>query len=115
MHVLYACIIFYSSRYGSDGHATGNVDDKLMAPIRLQWNIPEGCQEVIESSLAVACSIANDVDMHLEVIRGFGKGVMKKCRISPDAFIQMSLQLAYFRVRIMLQKALFTLRFVGRS
>ncbi|KAI4470728.1 carnitine o-acyltransferase [Holotrichia oblita] len=27
----------------------------------------------------------------------YGKGFMKKCRISPDAYIQMALQLAYFR------------------
>jgi len=27
----------------------------------------------------------------------YGKGFMKKCRISPDAYIQMALQLAYYR------------------
>lgn len=27
----------------------------------------------------------------------YGKGFMKTCRVSPDAFIQMALQLAYFR------------------
>ena len=32
--------------------------------------------------------------------KDFGKGLMKKCLISPDAFIQMGLQLAHYRVRI---------------
>lgn len=27
----------------------------------------------------------------------YGKGLMKKCRLSPDAFLQMALQLAYYR------------------
>lgn len=27
----------------------------------------------------------------------YGKGFMKKCRVSPDAYIQMALQLAYYR------------------
>lgn len=76
----------------------GSLHDKLLSPIRLQWSIPDACQQVIESSLRTAQAIADDVDMHLEVVRGFGKGVMKKCRISPDAFIQLSLQLAYYRV-----------------
>lgn len=39
----------------------------------------------------------NDVDLHVYVHDFFGKGFMKKCRISPDAFIQMALQLAYYR------------------
>lgn len=27
----------------------------------------------------------------------YGKGFMKTCRVSPDAYIQMALQLAYYR------------------
>lgn len=38
-----------------------------------------------------------DVELRIFVHDAFGKGVMKKCRLSPDAFIQMALQLAYYR------------------
>jgi len=51
----------------------------------------------MESSLRVAQAIAADVDLHIQVHSEFGKGIIKKCRISPDAFIQMALQLAYYR------------------
>lgn len=38
-----------------------------------------------------------DVDLRILVHDAYGKGLMKKCRLSPDAFIQMALQLAYYR------------------
>lgn len=56
------------------------------------------CEEQISRSLAVAQALADDVDFHVFSFREFGKGKIKKCRVSPDAFIQMALQLAYFRV-----------------
>uniref|UniRef100_A0A672ZY62 Choline/carnitine acyltransferase domain-containing protein n=1 Tax=Sphaeramia orbicularis TaxID=375764 RepID=A0A672ZY62_9TELE len=45
------------------------------------------------------CALADDVDCHVFPFREFGKGRIKKLRISPDAFIQISLQLAYHRDR----------------
>lgn len=59
--------------------------------------IPQ-CQEVIEDSYMVAKEIADDVDFHGCLFDEFGKGLIKKSRTSPDAFIQLALQLAQFRV-----------------
>lgn len=41
--------------------------------------------------------IVNDVDLIISVHNAYGKGFMKQCSISPDAYIQMALQLAYYR------------------
>lgn len=38
-----------------------------------------------------------DVDLRIYMHDAYGKGFMKKCRVSPDAYIQMALQLAYYR------------------
>lgn len=38
------------------------------------------------------------MDFHGYLFTEFGKGLIKKCRTSPDAFIQLALQLAQFRV-----------------
>uniref|UniRef100_A0A8C5HJQ8 carnitine O-palmitoyltransferase n=1 Tax=Gouania willdenowi TaxID=441366 RepID=A0A8C5HJQ8_GOUWI len=81
--------------YTEDGHCRGEVDRSLPHPQRLVWDIPSE----VSSSLAVAQTLADDVDCHVFPFREFGKGRIKKCRISPDAFIQISLQLAYFRDR----------------
>uniref|UniRef100_A0A8C7IRH8 carnitine O-palmitoyltransferase n=1 Tax=Oncorhynchus kisutch TaxID=8019 RepID=A0A8C7IRH8_ONCKI len=81
--------------YTEEGHCKGNPHPSLPGPQRLQWNIP--CQTAIASSLMVAKALADDVDSHIIPFNCFGKGLIKKCRTSPDAFIQIALQLAHFR------------------
>uniref|UniRef100_A0A665VFD6 carnitine O-palmitoyltransferase n=2 Tax=Echeneis naucrates TaxID=173247 RepID=A0A665VFD6_ECHNA len=85
--------------YTEDGHCKGEVDRMLPRPQRLLWDIPSEVQTQVQSSLAVAQALANDVDCHIFPFVKFGKGRIKKLRISPDAFIQIALQLAYYRDR----------------
>ncbi|XP_047428321.1 carnitine O-palmitoyltransferase 1, liver isoform [Mugil cephalus] len=85
--------------YNEDGHCKGTVDLSLPYPQRLAWDISSEVQTQACASLAVAQTLADDVDCHVFPFREFGKGRIKKCRISPDAFIQISLQLAYYRDR----------------
>ncbi|XP_062276062.1 carnitine O-palmitoyltransferase 1, liver isoform isoform X1 [Scomber scombrus] len=83
--------------YTESGHCCGEPHPNLPGPQRLQWDITAECQEVIESSLTVARALADDVDSHIFPFGDFGKGLIKKCRTSPDAFIQIALQLAHYR------------------
>ncbi|XP_062847047.1 carnitine O-palmitoyltransferase 1, liver isoform isoform X1 [Trichomycterus rosablanca] len=83
--------------YTEEGHCKGKPHPNLPGPQHLQWDIPEECQSVINSSLKVANALADDVDSHIFPFNNFGKGLIKKCKISPDGFIQMALQLAHFR------------------
>uniref|UniRef100_A0A671YA96 carnitine O-palmitoyltransferase n=1 Tax=Sparus aurata TaxID=8175 RepID=A0A671YA96_SPAAU len=85
--------------YNAEGHCKGEVDSSLPRPQKLNWEIAPECEEQISQSLAVAQALADDVDFHVFAFRDFGKGKVKKCRVSPDAFIQMALQLAYYRDR----------------
>lgn len=85
--------------YTEEGHCKGEVDSSLPQPQKLNWEIPPECEEQISQSLAVAQALADDVDFHVFCFQDFGKGKIKKCRISPDAFIQVALQLAYYRER----------------
>ncbi|XP_053308148.1 carnitine O-palmitoyltransferase 1, brain isoform isoform X2 [Spea bombifrons] len=83
--------------YNEDGHCKGQADSTLPVPQRMQWEISPECQEVIHDSLSVAEALANDVDFHAFPFKEFGKGLIKKCKTSPDAFIQIALQLAHYR------------------
>lgn len=86
-----------SLRYTEDGHTRGTVTETPPNPIKLEWEIPEACEEVIATSLGVAEALLNDVDLYILSHTAYGKGFMKKCNLSPDGYIQIALQLAYFR------------------
>lgn len=83
--------------YKEDGHCKGEPEFDLPPPTRLKWDIPEKCVSIIESCQENAEKLINDLDLHVLVHTAFGKGAIKKCKLSPDAFIQMGLQLAYFK------------------
>ncbi|XP_074832845.1 carnitine O-palmitoyltransferase 1, muscle isoform isoform X2 [Carettochelys insculpta] len=83
--------------YSDGGHCCGEPNTAIAPPQRLQWDIPEECVEVIDRSYRLAKALADDVDFHYLQFTTFGKGLIKRCKISPDAFIQIALQLAHFR------------------
>jgi len=84
-------------RYDAQGNTHGCVEVELPQPKRLKWEIPSEAVEAIEYSSQCALTLLNDVDLKVIMFNHYGKGFMKTCRVSPDAFIQMALQLAYFR------------------
>uniref|UniRef100_A0A8C3XP96 Carnitine O-palmitoyltransferase 1, muscle isoform n=1 Tax=Chelydra serpentina TaxID=8475 RepID=A0A8C3XP96_CHESE len=80
--------------YSEGGHCCGEPSTAMAPPQRLQWDIPE--EPSITCSYRVAKALADDVDFHCFQFTNFGKGLVKQFKISPDAFIQISLQLAHF-------------------
>lgn len=83
--------------YTDDGHCLGVSTKNFPKPARLKWDIPEELHNIIEESLSVAQKIADDLDLHIMIHNEYGKGAMKKCKVSPDAFIQNAMQLAFKR------------------
>jgi carnitine O-palmitoyltransferase 1 len=83
--------------YDSQGQTKGNVRFDLPNPIKLRWEFNSEMEEVIMESYKVAYELLNDVDLHIYAHDAFGKGFSKECKTSPDAFVQMALQLAYYR------------------
>ncbi|KAK6052871.1 Choline/Carnitine O-acyltransferase [Cooperia oncophora] len=51
----------------------------------------------IERSYSEYSKLRDDVDVAATLFRDFGKGLIKKCGLSPDAFVQMAIQLANYR------------------
>lgn len=70
---------------------------KIKSPQRLIWEVTPELHNSIEDAVNLA-ELSND-DLDLEVFdhKAFGKGAMKKCKVSPDAFVQLAIQLAYYK------------------
>ena len=83
--------------YDKDGNCVGQKEVVLPAE-RLKWQLDDVVQSNMEISLKVAQNLIDDVEMALLVWTDYGKGFVKQLKISPDAFLQMCLQLTYFRV-----------------
>eukprot|EP00080_Pristionchus_pacificus_P014092 PDM74112.1 hypothetical protein PRIPAC_41468 [Pristionchus pacificus] len=86
----------FSPSYGPDGHCVGTVRYVPTAE-KLKWNIDQETQEAINESYAFAKAVADDFDNAFILHTDYGKDFIKKAKVSPDAYIQMALQTAYFR------------------
>lgn len=70
----------------------------LPPPERLQWTVaPEISQRMLLAAKSVDKRIA-DLDFFVYRYRGYGKTFIKSCKVSPDVYIQLALQLAYYKL-----------------
>ena len=66
-------------------------------PRRIIWDMTDNLASSILEAVTFNAKQADDLDLHIEHHDAFGKGILKKALISPDAFIQIALQLAFYR------------------
>ncbi|KAL7641358.1 UNVERIFIED_CONTAM: hypothetical protein RMT77_008497 [Armadillidium vulgare] len=70
---------------------------KFPHPYKLAWDLPLALQAEVKKALAFSIKNNDDLDLILINHTRFGKGFIKSVRVSPDAFIQIALQFAYYR------------------
>lgn len=70
----------------------------IQEPVRLKFNLGAKILEAIENAKKNADSLIDDVDLTISKYTLFGKEFLKSVKLSPDAFIQVALQLAYYRL-----------------
>ncbi|KAF6770625.1 hypothetical protein AHF37_11205 [Paragonimus kellicotti] len=83
--------------YAENGSCDGPIIERVL-PTRLRWDITPQCIETIQSSYGVARALADTIDLVVVQFLDFGSGYIKRQGFSPDAFVQMALQLAYLTV-----------------
>ncbi|XP_052265796.1 carnitine O-palmitoyltransferase 1, liver isoform-like [Dreissena polymorpha] len=69
----------------------------IYRPERLVWEIPDSLGRSINSAHLTVLKAIEDIDLRVEGYFKYGKGFVKTCKVSPDAYIQMALQVTYFK------------------
>jgi carnitine O-palmitoyltransferase 1 len=68
----------------------------LPNPIALQWSLnAKDCHLAVQAAVEAAQALIADLELGNVCFDEFGKGLMKTLKVSPDAYIQQALQLAY--------------------
>ena len=83
--------------YDKKGQCKGTIEETVLLPTILKWNLHMDCKVQIQKCVEIAQRSAEDLQLNVLVFEDFGKNLIKKINISPDGFIQMAFQLAYFR------------------
>ncbi|KAJ3101205.1 hypothetical protein HDU96_010082 [Phlyctochytrium bullatum] len=95
-----AFIIDYAARHEPFQDPPGaKADAELAAPVPLKWTVDTKVQTAIEKAKEYAAKIIADSDVQLTYFGGYGGDfIKKKAKVSPDAYVQMALQLTYYRL-----------------
>ncbi|XP_056652761.1 carnitine O-palmitoyltransferase 1, brain isoform isoform X2 [Monodelphis domestica] len=83
--------------YSEDGHCRGTPDPELGPPERLLWTVPEEVTASVLWAVQEARALARDTECHVLPFTGFGRGFTRRCRAPGSSFVQLALQLAWFR------------------
>lgn len=67
-------------------------------PHRLAWSLGSEARAGVQQALTEARALIADFDLCIAVNNAYGKGFIKKCKVSPDGWVQMAMQLAYYKV-----------------
>ncbi|XP_057289805.1 carnitine O-acetyltransferase-like [Hydractinia symbiolongicarpus] len=73
-------------------------NSQLPSPHKLIWSLNYDLVDRVELAKEHIDQMVNDVTVKLFDFDDFGKNIPKRFKVSPDAFFQVSLQLAYYRL-----------------
>nr|CAH7750018.1 unnamed protein product [Callosobruchus chinensis] len=70
----------------------------LPPPEKLEWALEPSDRQRMEDAGQVLDNLIKDLDFQVFRFTGYGKEFIKSCKVSPDVYIQLALQLAYYRL-----------------
>jgi carnitine O-acetyltransferase len=76
---------------------TTEVRSDLPPPTPIKFQLSSENLDDISTAASNHVKLMSQHDLRVEAYQGYGKGMMKKFKCSPDAYVQMIIQLAYYK------------------
>ncbi|XP_015588325.1 choline O-acetyltransferase [Cephus cinctus] len=74
------------------------IPSHLPAPEKLEWHLSEQSLSDIRDAMTTFDALVEDLDLCILWFEEYSKEFVKSCNISPDVYVQLALQLTYFRL-----------------
>ncbi|XP_046737810.1 choline O-acetyltransferase isoform X1 [Diprion similis] len=74
------------------------IPSHLPAPEKLEWRLSEQSLNDIRDAMTSFDAMVEDLDLCVFHFTEYNKDFIKSCKVSPDVYIQLVLQLTYFRL-----------------
>lgn len=75
-----------------------SVRSSLPEPQAVRFNVTKDVQAEIDRAVRDFGDVIGQHELAVQSYQGYGKGLIKKFRCSPDAYVQMIIQLAYYKM-----------------
>ena len=99
VRMFYNVIKSINAEVASTGFPVRAVVPASLVPARkLPWKINDELHAMVESASSHMLKLAGTVDLKVLDFPHFGKGLMKRYRLIPDFFVQMAIQLTFYRL-----------------
>lgn len=77
---------------------TADVRSHIPEPSLVQFKVTQDVQKEIERAVSDFNTVIGQHELAVQAYQGYGKGLIKKFKCSPDAYVQMIIQLAYHKM-----------------
>ena len=78
--------------------SNSHVRSDLAEPIAIKFHINEAVNKEIHRAISDHENLIAQHELRVQAYQGYGKGLIKKFKCSPDAYVQMIIQLAYHKM-----------------
>ncbi|CAG8538451.1 3338_t:CDS:2 [Ambispora leptoticha] len=78
-------------------HGSADVRPNLSAPYKLEFTFNKEIVDIIRNAEKNFDDLVAKHDLRVQAYQGYGKNLIKKLGFSPDAYVQMIIQLAYYK------------------